>query len=80
MSAGGPRWPHWALGAWSLLVTALLIWPAYDWLGNRVEPRVFGLPLAFAWNGILAVATFVVLGAYYLLTEPRDRGDGGDGA
>ena len=71
-SQGRPRWPHVALAIWVALVTALLIWPAYDLLGNRVEPYVFGLPLAFAWNAILAVATFAVLSAYYFLTEERD--------
>jgi hypothetical protein len=70
--SGGRRWPHVALGVWSALIVALLIWPAYDLLGNRVEPYVFGLPLAFAWNAILAVATFVVLCGYYLVTEERD--------
>jgi len=65
------RWPHVALGVWSLVVLALLVWPAYDWIGNRVEPRVLGLPLCFAWNALLAVATFLVLSAYYFLTEER---------
>jgi hypothetical protein len=69
---GGRRWPHVALGVWALLIVVLLIWPAYDLLGNRVEPFVFGLPLAFAWNALLAVATFLVLSAYYLVTEERD--------
>ena len=54
------------------LVILLLIWPLYPWLGNRVEPYVLGLPLAFAWNALLAAATFVVLSGYYLLTEGRD--------
>lgn len=76
------RWPHVMLALWSALVLALLIWPAYDWLGNRVEPRVLGLPLSFAWNGLLAVATFGVLALYYFLTEPRSprtRDEAGDG-
>jgi hypothetical protein len=69
---GGRRWPHVALAVWAALVLVLLIWPAYDLLGNRVEPYVLGLPLAFAWNGLLAAATFLVLSAYYLLTERSD--------
>ena len=68
----GRRWPHAALALWAALVLCLLIWPAYGWLGNRVEPHVLGLPLAFAWNGLLALATFLVLSAYYHLTEGRD--------
>jgi hypothetical protein len=43
---------------------------------------VLGLPLAFAWNGLLAVATFGVLSLYYLVTEPRSaprRDEAGDG-
>jgi hypothetical protein len=70
--AGERRWPHLALAVWAVLIVVLLIWPAYDLLGNRVEPFVFGLPLAFAWNALLAVATFLVLCAYYVLTEERD--------
>jgi hypothetical protein len=68
----GRRWPHVALAVWAALVLCLLIWPAYDWLGNRVEPYVLGLPLAFAWNALLAGATFLVLSAYYRLTEGKD--------
>ena len=69
---GGRRWPHVALGVWAAVVLPLLIWPLYPALGNRVEPYVLGLPLAFAWNALLAAATFVVLSGYYLLTEGRD--------
>ncbi len=59
---GGRRWPHVALAAWAGLVVVLLIWPVYDLLGNRVEPYVLGLPLAFAWNAILALVTFLFPG------------------
>jgi hypothetical protein len=68
-SSPGRRWPHAALALWCALVLVLLVWPAYAWIGNRIEPTVLGLPLAFAWNALLALATCGVLGAYYFLTE-----------
>ena len=66
-SARGRRW----CSRW-------LVWPLYDRLGNRVEPRVFGLPLAFAWNALLAGATFLVLAGYFALTEPSGGPKGRD--
>ena len=73
--SGGRLWPHVGLAVWAAFVLAALIWPVYDLLGNRVEPYVLGLPLAFAWNAILAAATFVVLCGYYFLTEGPEEKD-----
>lgn len=48
-----------------------LTWPGYEWLGNRIEPFVLGLPFAFAWNVGWILMTFLVLVVYHLA---RGRG------
>ena len=43
-------------------VAAALVWPGPWLLAGRIEPRVFGLPLAWAWSiGWLVVAFGVLL-------------------
>lgn len=59
-----------------VVLTALLAMagPLHVWLADRVEPRVLGLPFAFAWNvGWLAV-TFAALATYHLATGEGERG------
>ena len=61
------RWAARLAALYFALATACLVSPIYPWLGNRVEPRVFGLP--FSLTSILAVvlANFVVLIVLYRL-------------
>ena len=49
------------------LATACLVWPIYPWLGNRIEPRVFGLPFSLTWILGVIAANFVVLLVLYRL-------------
>jgi hypothetical protein len=66
------RWPHVGLALWTVATVAALIWPAYDLLGNHVDPLVLGVPFSLAWIVGWALATFAVLSAYFLLTEGRE--------
>jgi predicted PurR-regulated permease PerM len=45
---------------------AAVTWPVYDWLGNRIEPFVLGLPLSLAWITGVVVLNFVGLLVYHL--------------
>ena len=49
---------------------AALVWPGYAVLGNRIDPRVLGLPFSFAWNIIWVLASFVALVAFHF-TRPK---------
>ena len=55
------------------LATASLIWPIYPWLGNRIEPRVFGLPWSLAWVLIVIVCNFAALAVLFRLRVIDDR-------
>jgi hypothetical protein len=55
---------HVAYGGYVLLCLGALIWPLYAWAGARIEPRVFGLPFAFAWNLFWVLASFTALYLY----------------
>jgi len=46
------------------LCASMLVWPGFAWIGNRVEPFVFGLPFALFWNVAWAVLTCLVLLIY----------------
>jgi TRAP-type C4-dicarboxylate transport system permease small subunit len=59
--------------AYFCLATALLIWPLYPWLANRIEPRLFGLPWSLAWILGVIVANFLVLALLYRLRLIDDR-------
>ncbi len=43
-----------------------LTWPGYDWLGNRIEPLVLGLPFSLAWVIGWVWLTFLVLTIYHI--------------
>ena len=61
------------------LATAALVSPIYPWLGNRIEPRVFGLPWSLTWVLIVIVCNFAVLLVLFRLRVIDDRGiDDGD--
>ena len=63
---------HRLLGAYFVVCTAALIWPGYAWLGNRIEPRLLGLPLSFAYNIVWVVLSFVVMVVFHL-SGPDER-------
>lgn len=48
-----------------VIATALLIWPLYPVLGNRIEPRVLGLPFSLVYVLAVIVANTLVLAALY---------------
>jgi len=58
------RLPHLLFGAYLLVCLLALVWPVYAWAGDRIEPRVLGLPFAFAWNILWVAASFLALLAY----------------
>ncbi len=69
MSPDGPR----RLRLRDLLFTLYVIccvgaltWPGYDWLGNRIEPLVLGLPFSLAWVIGWVGLTFLVLTIYHI--------------
>ena len=71
-AAPRPVWPHVALAIYVASALFCLTWPGYDLLGNRVDPRVFGLPFNMAWVAGWALASCVVMGAYLFVTERED--------
>lgn len=58
------RMPHVLFGTYIVLCLAALVWPVYAWAGERIEPRVLGLPFAMAWNVGWVLASFVALVLY----------------
>ncbi len=50
-----------------------LTWPGYDWLGNRIEPLVLGVPFSLAWIVAWVLLTFVVLVIYHTSGAPEER-------
>ncbi|MDA1264580.1 MAG: hypothetical protein O2816_05830 [Planctomycetota bacterium] len=67
------RLPHVLYGLFALLCLTALVWPVYAWVGERIEPRILGLPFAFAWNVIWVAASFLALVAYDRTLERRRR-------
>lgn len=55
------------------LATAALVWPIYPWLGNRIEPRVLGLPWSLTWVLIVIACNFAVLLVLFRLRAIDDR-------
>jgi len=73
-----PSAPRSSLGSrlavlWFLLSAAALVWPVYPWLGNRIHPRVFGLPWSLCWVLGVVAANFVVLLTLYHFRVIDDR-------
>lgn len=57
-------WPHVLLAAYVVVCIASLVWPVYAWVGERIEPRLLGLPPGLAWIVGWVVLTFVALWCY----------------
>jgi hypothetical protein len=56
-----------------VLATAALVWPVYPWLGNHIEPRVWGLPFSLIWVLGIITCNFCVLLLLYRLRLIDDR-------
>ena len=56
-----------------VLATAALVWPVYPWLGNHIEPRVFGVPFSLIWILAIITSNFCVLVVLYRLRLIDDR-------
>ena len=48
-----------------------LTWPGYAWLGNRIEPYVFGLPFSMAWILGWVLLSLAALVTYHATGETR---------
>lgn len=58
------RLPHVLFGVYVAVCLAAMIWPVYAWAGDRIEPRVLGLPFPFVWNIAWVLASFVAVVVY----------------
>jgi hypothetical protein len=67
VSGARSRWATRLSLLYFVLATALLIWPIYPWLGNRIEPRLWGLPFSLVWVLGVITANFVILLVLYRL-------------
>lgn len=56
--------------AFCLTCLFALTWPGYAMFGNRIDPRVFGLPFSLFWNVLWILLSFAAIGAYHA-TRPR---------
>lgn len=64
MRSRRPAWPHVAFALFCLSAFVALTWPLYPALGNRIEPRVLGLPFSLAWIVGWTVASLLALVLY----------------
>lgn len=55
-----------ALAAFCALCLLALASPEYLGVGNRISPRILGLPLSLAWNVLWVGLSFAALGLYHL--------------
>ena len=60
-----PRTRDLLFGLYALVCLFALIWPGYDWFGNRIEPFVFGLPFSLVWVIGWVGLSFVALVTYH---------------
>lgn len=65
------RLPHVLFALFVCLCLAALVWPVYSWAGERIEPRIFGLPFAFTWNILWVALSFLALFTYDRVMEGR---------
>lgn len=61
-----------ALLGFSLICLVAVAGPDYAGLGNRLEPRLFGLPFSLTWNLLWVAASFLALGLYHLVARGED--------
>jgi predicted PurR-regulated permease PerM len=62
------------------LATAALVWPVSPWLGDRIEPRLWGLPFSLTWVLGIITCNFCVLLLLYRwrLIDDREIDEPGD--
>ena len=75
MSPERPRRPQLRdllFGLYVLCCVGALTWPGYDWLGNRIEPLVLGVPFSLAWIMGWVGLTFLVLVIYHASGGPEE--------
>jgi hypothetical protein len=65
---------HLLFAVFAICCLAAMIWPGYAWLGNSIEPYVWGLPFSLVWVIGWVCLCFVALLVYHL-TGPADRAD-----
>jgi hypothetical protein len=65
---------------WFVLATVALVAPVYTALGNRVEPRVLGLPFSLVYVLAVIAANIAALGFLYRARwiDDDDEDDEGD--
>jgi len=82
MRSRRPAWPHVAFALFCACAFVALTWPVYPRLGNRIEPRVLGLPFSLAWIVGWTVASLIALVLYERGVSRRSEqssGPDGDG-
>lgn len=67
------RLPHVLFALFVATALSALVWPVYAWAGDRIEPRVLGLPFAFAWHVLWVVASFFALLLYDRAVQREER-------
>lgn len=77
------RWTRIGL-VYFVLATAALVWPIYPAIGNRIEPRVLGLPFSLVYVLAVIAANTAFLAVLYRLRvidadEAPEEEAGGDG-
>lgn len=65
------RWRHRLFGVYCAVCLGAVVWPGYAWLGNRIEPRILGLPFSLTWVIVWVLLTFGVLAIYDRTGEKR---------
>jgi hypothetical protein len=70
-----PRLRDLLFGLYALCCVAALTWPGYDWLGNRIEPYVLGVPFSLAWIVGWVILSLVALVLYHTADRSRRTGD-----
>ena len=55
-----------------LLIALALIWPGPILFASRIEPLIFGLPPALAWNVGWVLVSFLALLTYHLKVHGKD--------
>jgi TRAP-type C4-dicarboxylate transport system permease small subunit len=63
-NSSASRWAGVAV-AYFFFSTIMLIGPVYGWLGNRVAPRVLGLPFSLVYVLLIITANFLALALLY---------------
>jgi TRAP-type C4-dicarboxylate transport system permease small subunit len=69
-----PRLRDLLFAVYVLCCVGALTWPGYEWLGNRIEPYVLGIPFSLGWIVGWVVLSFIALVLYHATDRPRRTG------